>query len=176
MDALPEENIPKIEREIMDAAFKEFDIKTDALFYDATNFFTFISTTNTRNTLAQRGKNKQKRHDLRQVGIYLVVSKEDQIPLFHHTYQGNLNDVTIFESVIKRHKQAHKKQRFDISRHTFVLDRGNNSKANFGIIQSLELFYVGALSPANHKELVLEAMEALSGKTTEESTSPILPG
>ncbi|MCB9035310.1 MAG: IS1634 family transposase [Lewinellaceae bacterium] len=168
MDALPEENIPKIEREIMDAAFKEFDIKTDALFYDATNFFTFISTANTRNTLAQRGKNKQKRHDLRQVGMALVVSKEDQIPLFHHTYQGNLNDVTIFESVIKDISKRIKNIGLDISRHTFVLDRGNNSKANFGIIQSLELFYVGALSPANHKELVLEAMEALSGKTTEE--------
>lgn len=56
----------------------------------------------------------------------------------------------------------------DISRHTFVLDRGNNSKTNLGIIESLGLFYVGALSPANHRGLVLEAMEALSGKTTEE--------
>lgn len=172
MDALPEENIPKIEREIMGAAFKEFDIKTDTLFYDATNFFTFISTTNTRNTLAQRGRNKQKRHDLRQVGMALVVSKEDQIPLFHHTYQGNLNDVTIFKSVIKDISQRIKNIGLDISRHTFVLDRGNNSKANLGIIESLKLFYVGALSPANHKGLVLEAMEALSGKTIEEEGQP----
>jgi transposase len=101
MDALPEENISKAEREIMDTVFKEFNLETDTIFYDATNFFTFISTTNTRNTLAQRGKNKQKRNDLRQVGMALVVSKKDQIPLFHHTYQGNLNDVSIFKSVIK---------------------------------------------------------------------------
>ena len=165
MDSLPAENIPKIEREIMEAAFKGFGLEADTLFYDATNFFTFISTTNTRNTLAQRGRNKQKRHDLRQVGMALVVSKKDQIPLFHHTYQGNLNDVSIFKSVIKDISKRIKNIGLDIGQHTFVLDRGNNSKTNLGIIEGLGLSYVGALSPVNHKELALNALEALSGKT-----------
>ena len=171
MDALPEENIPKVEREIMDTVFKEFDLETGALFYDATNFYTFISTTNTRNTLAQRGKNKQKRNDLRQVGMALVVSKKDQIPLFHHTYQGNLNDVSIFKNVIKDISKRIKNIGLDIGRHTFVLDRGNNSKANLEIIEGLELFYVGALSPVHHKELALTALEALSGKAIGQSPS-----
>ncbi|MCA9732531.1 IS1634 family transposase [candidate division KSB1 bacterium] len=168
MDSLPAENIPKIEREIMEAAFKGFGLEADTLFYDATNFFTFISTTNTRNTLAQRGRNKQKRHDLRQVGMALVVSKKDQIPLFHHTYQGNLNDASVFKGAIKNISRRIKNIGLDIRQHTFVLDRGNNSKANLGIIEGLGLFYVGALSPVNHKELALKALEALAAESAGE--------
>jgi hypothetical protein len=37
------------------------------LAYDTTNFYTYIASTNTRNELAQRGHNKQGRHNLRQV-------------------------------------------------------------------------------------------------------------
>ena len=43
------------------------------LAYDTTNFHTFIATTNTRNTVAQRGHNKQGRHNLRQVGLSYVL-------------------------------------------------------------------------------------------------------
>jgi transposase len=39
------------------------------LAYDTTNFYTYIASTNTRNELAQRGHNKQGRHNLRQVGL-----------------------------------------------------------------------------------------------------------
>src|SRR6266566_1112271 len=39
------------------------------LAYDTTNFYTYIASTNTRNQLAQRGHNKQGRHNLRQVGL-----------------------------------------------------------------------------------------------------------
>ena len=37
------------------------------LAYDTTNFYTYIASNNTRNQLAQRGHNKQGRHNLRQV-------------------------------------------------------------------------------------------------------------
>jgi len=39
------------------------------LLYDTTNFFTFLATTNHRSDLVRRGHSKQKRHDLRQVGL-----------------------------------------------------------------------------------------------------------
>ena len=42
------------------------------LAYDTTNFYTYIASTNTRNELAQRGHNKQGRHNLRQVGLSYV--------------------------------------------------------------------------------------------------------
>ena len=43
------------------------------LAYDTTNFYTYIASTNTRNHLAQRGHNKQGRHNLRQVGLSYVL-------------------------------------------------------------------------------------------------------
>ncbi|MCK4499765.1 hypothetical protein KAU11_04665, partial [Candidatus Babeliales bacterium] len=44
--------------------------------YDGTNFYTFISTFNVRNTLEKRGKNKQGRSNLRQVSYALFCTKE----------------------------------------------------------------------------------------------------
>lgn len=39
--------------------------------YDTTKFLTHVTTTNERNTLAQRGHNKQGRDNLRQLGLAL---------------------------------------------------------------------------------------------------------
>jgi transposase len=102
MDELPVSAIPKIEEEIVKRVIEIEDISLDTLLLDATNFFTFINTTNNRCSLAQRGKNKKGRNNLRQVGILLVVSRKDIIPLFHETYEGNKADSKIFASTIKK--------------------------------------------------------------------------
>jgi transposase len=159
MDAMPVENIDKAEAEIMRTVFEVFDLKTDTLFYDTSNFFTYINTTNERADIAQRGKNKQKRTDLRQVGLALVVSKQDFIPIFHHTYQGNLNDVSVFGEVILKIRQRILDLKLDPTAHTFVFDRGNNSNANLKILAEHHLHYVGALTPYHHKDLIEMAHE-----------------
>ena len=48
---------------------------------DMTNFATFIDTGNGRAPIAQRGKAKQKRADLRLVGLGLVVTRDGGVPL-----------------------------------------------------------------------------------------------
>src|SRR5271167_2617480 len=49
--------------------WKEKQLVTRRLLaYDTTNFYTYIASNNERNSLAQRGHNKQGRHNLRQVG------------------------------------------------------------------------------------------------------------
>ena len=80
MDALPIEAIPKIEKELLKRVIKIYGLESDTLFFDTTNFFTFIDTTNIRCTIAQRGKNKQKRYDLIQVGLAMVVTRKNIIP------------------------------------------------------------------------------------------------
>ena len=62
------------------------------LAYDTTNFYTGVAGTNTRNQLAQRGHNKQGRHDLRQVGLSYVLDGEHGLSLCHHVYPGNVVD------------------------------------------------------------------------------------
>lgn len=159
MDALPIEAIPKIEKELLERVIKIYGLGSDTLFFDTTNFFTYIATTNLRCTIAQRGKNKQKRYDLRQVGLAMVVTREDMIPFFHLTYQGNMNDTKIFRTVIKEIKNRLKELGLDVEKHTLIFDRGNNSKKNMAIVRELQLHYVGALTPYNHKKLLDEAID-----------------
>ena len=157
MDALPVEAIPKIEQELLEKAFKIYNLKSDTLFFDTTNFFTYIDSTNSRCNIARRGKNKQKRYDLRQIGLAMVVTKEDMIPVFHYTYQGNINDSVIFKIVLEKIKNRIEELKLDIEKHTVVFDRGNNSKKNLAIIKEHSLYYVGALTPYHHKKLIKEA-------------------
>src|SRR5690606_30673719 len=75
--------------------------------------------------IAKRGKNKQKRMDLRQIGLALVVTKDDMIPLFHHSYEGNMNDAKVFRKVIEKIKNRLEAIGADTKSHTIVFDRGN---------------------------------------------------
>ena len=72
------------------------------LAYDTTNFYTYIASTNTRNQLAQRGHNKQGRHNLRQVGLSYVLDGENGLSLCHHVYPGNVADVEEFSVALAR--------------------------------------------------------------------------
>lgn len=162
MDALPVEAIPRIESVLVQRVIKQYDIQADTLFFDTTNFFTYIATTNRRCTIAQRGKNKQHRRDLRQVGLAMVVSREDFIPLFHLTYQGNLNDATVFNSVVEKIKARMEELRLDLQQHCIVFDRGNNSIKNLELVKNAGLHYVGALSPSQHAALVNDALDHMN--------------
>ena len=157
MDSFPVKSIENAETQILQNVRKQFNLNTSHLFYDTTNFYTYIATTNERCHIAQRGKNKQKRTDLRQVGLAMVVSKDDFIPLFHEAYRGNMNDSPVFRKMILKLRQRMKELKMDIADHTIVFDRGCNSKANLKLVSDLKMFYVGALTPYHHRSLIEDA-------------------
>ncbi|MBW2203038.1 MAG: IS1634 family transposase, partial [Deltaproteobacteria bacterium] len=158
MDSLPIESIPKIEEEIVKKLIDKYDVKLDCLFYDTSNFFTFIDSQNKHCDIPQRGKNKQKRADLRQIGVALMVSREDQFPLFHKTYRGNKNDVTVFKEVFPSLLNRLRSISKELSDITIIFDKGNNSKDNFKKVDcEEELYYVGGLVTSYFKDLVEEA-------------------
>jgi transposase len=157
MDCLPEDAIEKVELDLLRNLQQHWSLDEDTLCYDTTNFYTFVDTENTRCDIAQRAKNKQKRHDLRQVGLALVVTRKDFIPLFHHTYKGNMNDSTVFRQVVGRIKRRMLDLNMDLEKHTLVFDRGCNSKKNLALVARLKLHYVGALTPSHHADLVQDA-------------------
>ena len=160
MDCIPEDAIEKIELEILKNVIEHYPLSKGTLLYDTTNFYTFINTTNERCDIAQRGKNKQKRSDLRQVGLALAVTQEDYIPLIHRTYKGNVSDSKVFNKIVSSIKERMLKLNIDVSRHTIVFDRGCNSKSNLAKVKKLKLHYVGALTPYHHPDLI----EAAEGK------------
>ena len=77
-----------------------FGVDLSGLVLDMTNFATYIDSANDRAAIAQRGHAKQKRNDLRLVGLGLVVSTDGGIPLVSHAYPGDQPDVTQFPELV----------------------------------------------------------------------------
>jgi transposase len=128
MDMISEKNIENIQEAIAKKLIKDFKVNPYGLLYDTTNFFTYIATGNKRNTLAQRGKNKAKRDDLRQVGLALLVSQDFQIPLFHKVYQGDRADRGIFIKMADELVEWQNRQLGHATDTTLVFDKGNVSE------------------------------------------------
>lgn len=163
MHVFPVERIPEIEEALVQRLIEHYEIQLDTLVFDTSNFFTFIDSSNMRCDIAQRGKNKQKRYDLRQVGLALLVTRKDHFPLFHKTYRGNKNDTTLwreeFSTLIKRLKGV-ARELCDV---TLVFDKGNNSKENFRCLDDTEgLHYVASLVPSYFKQLLADANRQLA--------------
>ena len=69
MDLFEPEHFAPIQRELLGRIHARFPLGAQFLVYDTTNYYTFIHTFHSRPSLPQRGKNKQKRADLRQVAL-----------------------------------------------------------------------------------------------------------
>lgn len=69
---IPEKSIDAMEDAILRKIVATYDIDTTHIIYDATNFFTYIDTMQECET-AKRGHNKEKRNDLRIIGLSLMI-------------------------------------------------------------------------------------------------------
>jgi hypothetical protein len=104
MDALSEEAIREFEDVFTRTIVQAYGLSLDCLIYDATNFFTYIDT-ESQSTLPQRGHSKEKRGDLKIVGLSMMVSPDFNVPLFHDLYAGNQPDAKQFLAVVERLQQ-----------------------------------------------------------------------
>jgi len=115
------------------------------LAYDTTNFFTWIASTNQRNTLAQRGHNKQGRHDLRQVGMSYLLDGESGISICHHIYPGNVADVSELPQAVARIGRMLDHHQIPRSSVTLVFDKGSAALDNTLLLKESELGWISAL-------------------------------
>lgn len=131
-------------------------IELDTLFYDATNFFTYIASTNDKPKLAKRGHSKQKRTDLRlfSLALLVLVSREGQIPICSHVYEGNRVDVKSFPDSLSRIRERLAELSLDVEDVTLAFDKGNLPKANQRLVDGAPLGYVASLVPAHHPQLM----------------------
>jgi len=169
MDKVSEGAIERIQEQLAPRIEAEYGLARDVLLYDTTNFFTFLATTNQRGRIAQRGHSKAKRHDLRQVGLALLVTREGQVPLFHRVYAGNVTDVSLFAGLAQELIARHDELAGPDKQATLVFDKGNVSDA------ALQRFVVGqrhfvAALPANH------ASELMAVSLEDFEDAPGLPG
>ena len=154
MDSVSEKDIEKIEDDIIRKVFKKYNLSFSTLFYDTTNFYTFIATKNKRSNLARRGHNKQKRNDLKQFNLALLTTKDFLLPLLHHVYEGQKNDVSVFPDYLRMMLRRLKNIISEIEDITLVFDKGNNCKEAIKILEEKRVGYVGSLSLYSHKDLI----------------------
>jgi len=135
MSQIDEKTIELMEDDVTKIVVDKYNISIDLLLYDNTNFISYIDTDNPA-TLAKRGHSKEKRSDLKIVGLSLMASPDHSIPLFHEIYPGNTNDSKRFAEVIPKLKRRYRKLNKGNCNVTLVFDRGNNSEDNIEEILS----------------------------------------
>jgi transposase len=166
MDNLDTAKLAAAEAKIAATMVSQFGLDLSGLALDMTNFATFIDSTNEAAPIAQRGHAKQKRNDLRLVGLALVVTRDGAIPVTSHPYPGNRPDVTQFGAVLDE-LTARYGALFDTHGDagpadkdkaqpgpTVVFDAGQNSADNFAHLTGAGLHYVGSLPPSSFPDLL----------------------
>lgn len=170
-----DDHLEQAQIEIARAAVSHFELSTDVLAFDTTNFDTHIATT-TPGTLARRGHAKSKRSDLRVVGLAVLVSETEHVPLLHRTYPGNGSDQTVLGSCLRALGKLHEalddaEQRTRPAARTLVRDGGSwSEQLEFDL--DVEGYYTLISLPLGHSasQMALEhaarrgAMRRLGGK------------
>jgi transposase len=159
MHAVSLENLEEISRRIAVRIVAVSGVDCSSVALDMTNFATFIDTGNEKAPVAQRGKAKQKRSDLRLVGLGLVVTRDGGIPLTWHAYPGDKPDVTQFPDMIDQLKARYEAVcaaaglSAQAAGMTVVFDAGQNSEANFAHLAGAGLHYVGSVPASDCPDL-----------------------
>jgi transposase len=153
MNYLDETTLAQIEDDITRRIVESLNVDLRALFYDTTNFDTFLSSDNPAE-LAQRGHAKSKRTDLRIIGLALLVSWDFHIPLFSKTYEGNQNDSATFSQVLDDLVARYQMFKEKCQRITLVFDKGNNSEDNMRTLDDSPYHFIGSLVPTQHQDLL----------------------
>jgi transposase len=171
MHAVDAEALQEISTRLAKRMIDLYDLDTSSVALDMTNFATYIDTTNIKAPIAQRGKAKQKRTDLRLVGLGMVVTRNGGIPLVWHAYPGNRPDVTQFATLIDHLAGRYTQITVpvgggagqgvgggsggpDLTAMTVVFDAGQNSTANFDHLTAAGLHYVGSVPPSDCPDLL----------------------
>ncbi len=146
MDQVEAHHIEQIQKDVLARLAERFPLGGETILYDATNFFTYIDTFNERTQLAQRGNNKQKRGDLRQISLALFEDQETSLPLYHQCYEGNRTDPKAFplasQAFLEEWLGALDRKTEQL---TLVFDRGNPSKENLRQLDADAIHYVSGI-------------------------------
>jgi len=156
MDRIEGESAAAIWKNIIKGVVHREEIDVSSVSYDGTNFYTFIDTFNVRCQIAKRGKNKQGQSNLRQVSYALFCCADGHMPLFYDVYEGSRNDAKQFPVMLEKFNaflQDIRGLRSAPEDTTLIFDKGNNSPANFELIDAMGLKFVGSVKLGEHKEL-----------------------
>ena len=105
--------------------------------FDTTNYYTYMAS-QTESELAQRGKNKDGKDWLRQVGLALLVSRQTGLPMLYREYEGNEHDSKLFASLLEKISARLIELAGPEAQVTVVVDKGMNAEENMTFIDHNE--------------------------------------
>lgn len=154
MDTVTDQQLATVEKEITLKLKDKGLLEPQLLFYDLTNFHTYIDSANEKSALAKRGRNKQKRNDLKQFGLAQIVTKDFLLPVCSSVYAGNKTDKELFIPQLTQLRTKLAELSISVEEVTLVFDKGSNTKDNFAELDDREVPFVASLSPAYHEDLI----------------------
>jgi hypothetical protein len=169
-DRIGEEQLEQAQVRLLEVWKQKQLVGRRLLAYDTTNFYTYIASTNARSDLAQRGHNKQGRHNLRQVGLSYVLDGDNGLSLCHHVYPGNVADAEELPQALTRMVALLDRNQIERDSVTLVLDKGSAALANTLALEQAGVGWISAL-PWNQAPEALpwnQAPEALRDRGVEQ--------
>ena len=151
MDRLSKERIERVEEELAARLVRDFGVRAELLCFDPTNLFTYLDT-DTDSELARRGHSKQRRHDLRQVSLALLVSRDHQLPLLHESYAGDRPDAPTLRALTPRLER--RAEAIGATELTLVFDKGCWSAELAEQLEGGRYRFVAALQASRYPELL----------------------
>jgi transposase len=132
-DRVSEQDLRQVARAFFERLWQVESPEADCLLFDTTNYYTYMAS-HTESELAMRGKNKAGKHQLRQIGLGLLVARDSRLPMYYSAYPGNLHDSKLFQTVMDEMfgfvcGLSKTKERL-----TVVIDKGMNADDNYAWI------------------------------------------
>ena len=127
MDFLEQTDPERLQRELFQCVKEKYQLRNSGVIYDVTNTYLYGKNC----SLGKLGHDKEgvKGRPLIQIG--LGVTKEEGIPVFHKTFDGNIHDSKTLHDLITTFA------RYDMKSGTLIDDRGITSGRNIADIQAL---------------------------------------
>lgn len=142
-----ERDIETIGRRFFERIWAIQKLPPECILFDTTNTYTYMDS-GTPSELCQRGKSKDNKHHLRQVGLGLLVDRETEIPLFYKIYPGNNHDSKFFHNTIDEMFGVLCEFNQTKQKLTVVFDKGMNSDENIGFIDDhTRVHFITTYSP-----------------------------
>ena len=150
---LTEENIALIETHLTKNVIERYHLNLSCLLFDPTNFFTFLEEHGDQQ-LAKFGHSKESRTNLRIINLSILCTLQFGVPIFHQTYEGNVQDANHFKTVLTTITERFQQIKQEIKEIVLIFDKGNHSSEAFQMIDNTIIPFIASLRNSTQKELL----------------------
>lgn len=168
-DKVDEQAVRDIARLFFSKVREVVSVSGDCFLFDTTNYYTYLSS-KTDSELAMRGKSKDGKHHLRQLGLALLVDRQGDIPMYYRLYPGNRHDSKVFREDIEELFAEMCSWNKTKERLTVVFDKGVNSEGNIQYIDEHQrVHFITSYSVSFAEELSGKDLKHFYPLNTEEN-------